>query len=226
MIFFRVTLLSIFIICMCSTVEAQKMHEAIITLQDGNEIQCWAKLPSNKIFDNKLKYKESEKGKTLKIQQKDVKLLQVKTKQNIVHELEYTKLQFMIRKKGVIYRKDSKRATWQAVIFASDVIKAYYTADKYKINKQGTLVSISQGDQNTLATIKISYKRANETTPTFITEIIGGAITIGANKMFRVYAAEYFRNQDSEFAEYIENQKFKNSDYIQLCKIYSEYKEQ
>jgi len=63
---------------------------------------------------------------------------------------------------GEIKSKTPKRKMWNIMGFYSEEIQIYTTADRYKFNRKGNLIFVSEGSTSIPSTMWTSYKRKGE----------------------------------------------------------------
>jgi len=106
-------------------------------LEDDRVIECFTKLPSNKNLKKGIVYKSNlESTETFKLEHDIVKMIFIITNNGKEYRFERSKLYTLKKKKGEIYSKEFKKATWQVVVFYDDEIQIYYTAEHFAIDEE------------------------------------------------------------------------------------------
>jgi len=221
-----------------TTLVAKEFYQAKIVLQDDGIIVCFATLPNNKKLNKSVVCKSNLNNKeTFKIENDQIKTIFITTNKGKQYTFERNKLYIIKEKKGEIYSQESKKTTWQAMVFYDDEIQVYYTADFYIIDVETdalipvnttSFISINYISVDTSSSTKISYKRKQENAPTYIIDrlpSLNGMATRKYSEIFKANVIEYFRN-DLNFVEIIEDKDIKYTDYIELVWDYIEYKQQ
>ncbi|MGE4347696.1 MAG: hypothetical protein AB7D46_09820 [Flavobacteriaceae bacterium] len=202
---------------------SKNYYKAKVFKVNGDVIECYSELPRNNFASKNLLYKTDLNSKeTIKIKYDEIESIIVISKDGKSYYFERVASRFIYKTlKGEIKNKAAKKKTWKFMVYHNDAIQVFYEADSYYFNKKNELISKAAGVQTT--TIPILFRRQGEEFPTYITEILSGAIEIGKNNAFRKMAAVYFED-DAEFVKRIQDKEFKAKGFIELAHEYGEYK--
>jgi len=220
----------------CMSIYAKKIYPAKIILQNNSVIECFTTIPNNKKLKKPIVYKNNlDSEDTFELEIDQVKTIIIITDNGKQYTFEKEKLYTIANKKGEVYFKESKKSTWQALVFYDDEIQVYYTSEYYMIEEEtNTLIPLNSAryinvnhvSADVSSNVKISYKRIQENAPTYIFD----RLPIGEGWVSRIYSKEFIKNvskyfrDEPAFVEIIKEKDFKYRDYIELALAYIEYK--
>ncbi|OIQ21829.1 MAG: hypothetical protein BM557_03275 [Flavobacterium sp. MedPE-SWcel] len=204
------------------TVTAKDYYKAKILFLDKTIKEGYAELPSNKTFDNSIKFQETKKGKKTKYKFNKIDQIIYYTDSGNEYLFERRKRTMLYGSKENIKSRTPKKKHWFLVVFSNPIISYYYSGDTYSINNRDHLITkISDG--GTWASVNLSLKRQNEENPTLIGAFNYGAHVFGTERRFRKHTAHYFKDSP-ELVKRIQNKEFKIKDIVKLLEVYIQYK--
>ncbi|KAF2519934.1 hypothetical protein E0W68_01525 [Flavobacterium salilacus subsp. salilacus] len=206
---------------MAFVANANEYYKAKIQLLSGDVKEGYAELPSNRILDGAIKFKESEKGKTTKFKNDDIDIILYTTEAG-KYLFERRNTRIAIKSFGKEREKTYKSKSWLLVRFYDPLITYYWIGQTYLIDEEGDMVARTVDTSGTWADISLFYRRPGEDAPTLMASFSSITI-IGAEKKFRKWAMLYF-GEDNEIGQRIENKEFKIENMLELAKAYVAYK--
>ena len=214
------TLLFIFISLVAN---ASKYYKSKIRFINGDIKEGYAELPTNKMLDNAIRFKESERGKTTKFKNDEIDNILYYTDSGNKYFFELRKLTMLFGSKKNIKENTKNARYWFLAVASNPAVTYYYFSQTYYIDSDDKIVAKSVDSSGMWATIVLAFKRPNEENPTMIGSLNYGAKVIGEEKRFRKFTAYYFKDEPN-LVKRIENKEFKREDIEELIKAYANMK--
>lgn len=202
-------------------------YKAKILKVNGEVIECFSELPSNNPFNKSVTYKiDLDSKKKIKLKNDEIKSMIITSEEGNNYYFERTGFRQIYKNLGgKVKERISKPKYWRLMIYHNDAIQVFYGAETYSFNKNNELISKASSNGGLIAIIPVLFKRPGEDVPTYITELLRGAIESGKNKAFRNTTILYFEGE-SEFISRIESKEFVAYGFIELAEAYGEYKKE
>jgi len=214
----------VLLLVLCVFKVSAQFYPTKIYLQNGEVMDCYAKLPK-KATQKNVVYKLDIEGKhKQKLKSDDINTMIIESKNGKDFLFERNNIKrFYKTLGGEIKSTIPKRKTGNLALFYNEEFQIYRTAERYKFNRKGVLVSISEGSGYSPATFWISYKRKGEDCPTYIKDELGMLFAFGENRATRKMLEIYFSDQP-EFAKRFSNKKYtKEKSHIDIAEEYMKY---
>ncbi len=205
-----------FILLLTSLFLQAQYFQAQLQLTDGSILQGYAKLPSNKLFENSVKFKSTEKGKAEKIKDSELSKILITSKQGVQFLFERLNVVHLFKSLGKDYEMEKTKKHWQLRYHTNDVLNCYALAQRYKLDKNGTMHSIT-GANSMWEFLYFTLQR-HEEDKTYIVNAKGFS-----HKQVRKAMALFFKDHP-EFVERIENKDFKNANVSDVADAYAALK--
>ncbi|WP_156032992.1 hypothetical protein [Sediminibacter sp. Hel_I_10] len=187
---------------------------------DGSEKSGFAPLPSNKLFKKNIPYRDTEKGKSQKIDSDNIYRIIV----TVENEEYLFERGTVINVTKNFYNKEidcsSRNKIWMLATYYSKNIILYFGAQSY-IVKKGKVVSTTIDNSGTWAEIFLLVKRPSENCIAKLGAFTSGAKIIGEESSFRKASKVYFKD-NSTLVDRIDNKEFKIDDIRNLVKAYDD----
>jgi hypothetical protein len=186
-------------------------------MSDGQIKEGLAKLPSNKLLDGNIEYKSSIKGEIQKLSHENVSQILYTSKTGSQFLFENNNVILLFKSFGKEYKTSKKKKHWMVLIHSNSILNEYSLAQRYKLDKKGRLISITDGN-SFWSSIFFLLKRSDEDEASIVS---GKGLS---NGMVRKAMAIYFKD-NPEFVERIENKEFKKSNVSDVADEYAKYYE-
>lgn len=190
-------------------------HKAKLLMASGNVKEGLAKLPSNKLFDTKIEFKLSKKGRMEKIDDDAIDKILYTSKKGTQFLFERNNVVHLHKQFGKEIKTEKKNKHWMLLFHSNNVIKGYSLSQRYKINKKGVMYSIT-GAHSIWEFVYFLLKRDKEDK---------GYIVSGkgfSNAQVRKAMAIYFKDTPA-FVKRIKNKEFKKSTVTEVADEYAKY---
>lgn len=184
-------------------------------MNNGNIKEGFAKLPSNKLLDNKIEFKTSQKGKVEKINEDDISKILITSKKGDEFLFENHTVVHLYRFLGKEVKQKKNKKHWVLLYHMNSKINCYSLAQRYKIDKKGIMRSIT-GAQSIWEFVYFLLKRPEEDKA----YIVSG---IGFTNAQQRKAMEIYFKDIPEFVERIKNKEFKKSNVSDVADEYAKY---
>ena len=197
-----------------------KFHKCKLFFNNGNQVEGFAKFPTNISMDDKIKYK-----KTLRTD--DVTKIDGSRLKEIIYTTKEGRTYFFLNTKFYKSRLDDKsnvktklyRPYWMVHSYMHDKLSVFILSEGYKINKGGGLTSYSI-NQLGLGDYALIYlvKKPKEEYPSMLSFRANGYVNNG-NKFFKRVAMAYFK-EDKSILKRIRKNEFGLETYDALIRAY------
>lgn len=189
--------------------------KAKVQMTNGSIKVGYSKLPSNQLLDNKIEFKQTEKGKTEKINDKEIAKILITSKNGIDFLFERLPVVHLFKSLGIEIIHEKAENHWMVLYHTNDKLNCYSLGQRYKIDKKGVM-NIITGGNSIWEFVYFLMKRKEEEKA----YIIGG---IGfTHGQVRKAMSIYFKDIP-EFVERINNKEFKKSNFSDVADEYAKY---
>ena len=212
-------LFALLLVFYISHAQGSDYFKAKIVLTNGQRIEGFAQLPSNKFFDNSIRFKREKDGSSRKIKDKEIDKALYVTESGNEYLLERRNIRNILRSFGKVRENTTKKKFWILLSSHHSQINYYYYAMSYIINKNEVMIAKTVDRSGTWADVILLLKRPGETAPTMITSISYGAKIIGKEKKFRKYASIYF-SEHPDLVKRIQDKEFEHDKMEALIEAY------
>ena len=116
-------------------------YEAELLMINGSVKKGFAKLPSNKMMDKKIKFKRSKTGSVYKLKEDNISRIIFTSNKGIKFLFERTNVVDLHKSFGKEHTYKRKRKSWILLVHKNPSIKAFYMSNTYVIDKDGVMIS-------------------------------------------------------------------------------------
>lgn len=187
-------------------------YSAKLLMVDGDIKEGFAKLPSNKMLDNKVEFKTTEKGTLIDLDEDSIYQILYTADTGTQFLFERAQAVHLYKSFGKEIETEKSNKHWMLLIHKNPALREFSLAQRYKIDKKGRMVSIV-GNGSFWTTIYFLFRKPEEE-KAFI--VSGKGFTHG---QVRKAMAIFFKDTP-DFVARIENKEFKNWDVHKVADAY------
>lgn len=190
-------------------------YKAKLLMNYGGVKEGLAELPSNQLLDSNIKFKESVKANAEKIPHEDIQKILYTTDKGHQFLFERNNVVHLYKSFGKEMETEKLQKHWTLLFHQNKALNVYSLAQRYKIDKKGTMISIT-GAHSMWEYVYFLYKR-NEEDKAYIVSAKG--FTNGQVKN----AMEMYFKDVPALVERIKDKEFKHFPVDEIADAYAEY---
>ena len=205
----------IILLLLCALSGNAQFYKAKLLMTDGSIKEGFAELPSNKLLDTGVKFKTSQKSNAENLSDDALEKILFTTDSGNQFLFERNSVVHLFKSFGNEVEHEKLSKHWMVLFHSNKMLNGYSLAQRYKIDKNGTLISIT-GAYSIWEFVYFLLKRGNETKAYIVS---GKGFSNGEVRK----AMEIYFKDVPEFVTRVENKEFKNSTIEHVADEYAKY---
>ncbi|MFD2551351.1 hypothetical protein ACFSQP_05925 [Bizionia sediminis] len=204
--------LILLLVLLTSSAVFSQYYPAKILMTTGDIKEGFAKLPSNKMLDNKIEFKTTKNGTRIDLDEDGIYQILYTADTGTQFLFERSQAVHLFKSFGKEVEVEKANKHWMLLIHQNPALNEYSLAQRYKIDKKGRMVSIV-GNGSFWTTIYFLFRKPDAENAYIVS---GKGFTHG---QVRKAMAIFFKDTPA-FVARIEKKEFKNWDVHKVADAY------